>query len=123
MASRIERAFNLPAPTLLDMQVAYDAAQTKAKGAPANTKAYVPPFLSIKGNDIETWASQNISARARFSVLLRTLVHSTGVGLKKVDFPGNDDSQRPGWDGFVEATEGTPWIPHGASGWEFGVNA
>ncbi|WP_112662186.1 HigA family addiction module antitoxin [Microvirga flavescens] len=122
MASRIERAFNLPAQTILDMQAAYDAAQTKAKGAPANTKAYVPPFLTIKANDIETWASQNISARTRLSVLLRTLAHSTGVGLKKVDFPGNDDAQRPGWDGFVEATEGTPWIPDGTSGWEFGVN-
>ncbi|MCG7391965.1 HigA family addiction module antitoxin [Microvirga sp. ACRRW] len=122
MASRIERAFGLPAQKLLDMQVAYDATQTKAR-APANTKAYVPPFLIIRANDIETWASQNISARARLSVLLRTLVHSTGLGLKKVDFPGNDDSQRPGWDGFVETTEGTPWIPDGTSGWEFGVNA
>lgn len=122
MASRIERAFNLSAQTILDMQAAYDAAQTKAKGAPANTKAYVPPFLTIKANDIETWASQNISARTRLSVLLRILAHSTGVGLKKVDFPGNDDAQRPGWDGFVEAAEGTPWIPDGTSGWEFGVN-
>jgi addiction module HigA family antidote len=122
MASRIERAFNVPAQTLLDMQAAYDAAQVKTKGAPANTKAYVPPFLAIKANEIEAWASSNISARIRFSVLLRTLVQSTGVGLKKVDFPGNDDAERPGWDGFVEADEGTPWIPEGLSGWEFGVN-
>jgi len=122
MASRVERAFSIPAQTLLDMQAAFDAAQAKAKGAPANAKAYVPSFLAIKANDIEAWASPNISARIRFSVLLRTLVHSTGVGLKKVDFPGNDDAQRPGWDGFVEAGEGTPWVPEGLSGWEFGVD-
>jgi addiction module HigA family antidote len=122
MASRIERAFKIPAKTLLDMQAAYDAAQAKAKGAAANTKAYVPPFLAIKANHIEEWASNNIPARIRVSVLLRTLVHSTGFGLTKVNFPGNDDAERPGWDGFVEASEGTPWIPAGTSGWEFGTN-
>lgn len=122
MASRVERAFGIPAQTLLDMQAAYDAAQAKSKGAPANTKAYVPPFLAIKANHIEEWSSQNIPARIRLSVFLRTLVHSTGVGLTKVDFPGNDDAERPGWDGLVEANEGTPWIPRGISGWEFGTN-
>lgn len=122
MAARIERAFGISAQTLLDMQAAYDAAQARTKGAPSSTKAYVPPFLGIKANDIEAWAAVNISARTRLSVLLRTLVNSTGVGLQKVDFPGNDDAQRPGWDGYIEATEGTPWIPRGVSGWEFGTD-
>jgi hypothetical protein len=49
-------------------------------------------------------------------------VHSTGSGLTKVDFPGNDDAERPGWDGLTEASEGTPWVPAGRSGWEFGAN-
>ena len=122
MATRIERAFNIPTQTLLDMQAAYDGAVAKSKGAPSNTKPYVPPFLALKANDIEQWASQNIAARSRLAVFLRTLVHSTAVGLTKVDFPGNDDAERPGWDGFVEASAGTPWIPRGLSGWEFGVN-
>lgn len=121
MATRIERAFGIPAKKLLDMQAAYDAAQAKEKGAPANAKTYVPPFLSIKANSIEAWASHNIPARIRLSVFLRTLVHSTGVGLSKVDFPGNDDAERAGWDGVVEASEATPWIPQGSSGWEFGT--
>ena len=122
MASRIEHAFGISARDLLDMQAAYDAARTKAKGTPAKAKPYVPPFLDFKANDIEAWASQNIGARVRLSVLLRTLVNSTGVELTKVDFPGNDDAQRPGWDGFVIASEATQWIPEGASGWEFGTN-
>ncbi len=121
MAARIERAFGVPAQKLHDIQAAYDAAQTKTKGAPANTSAYVPPFLEIVANEIEGWAS-NIAARPRLSVLLRTLVSSTGIGLTKIDFPGNDDAERPGWDGFVVASEGTPWIPEGQSGWEFGCN-
>ena len=123
MAARIERAFGIPATTLLEMQSAFDAAQAKRKGAPPNTKAYVPPFLRIRANDIQEWADKNIPARSRFAVLLRTLVNSTGQDSSKVDFPGNDDSERPGWDGYVETSHGTPWIPEGISGWEFGVNA
>jgi len=122
MAARIERAFNISAQTLLDMQAAYDALHAKEKGTPANTKAYVPPFLAIKASAIEAWAGSIVS-RIRLSVFLRTLVHSTGHGLTKVDFPGNDDAERPGWDGLVEASEGTPWIPAGLSGWEFGTNS
>lgn len=120
MAVRVERAFGIPAQMLHDLQAASDAATTK--GAPANTKAYVPPFLGIVANEIEDWADHNIKARSHISVFLRTLVNSTGVGLTKVDFPGNDDSERPGWDGFIVASEGTPWIPEGQSGWEFGCN-
>jgi addiction module HigA family antidote len=122
MAARLERAFSIPAQKILELQAAYDAVKAKTKGAPAATKAYVPPFLAIKANEIERWVDSNISARTRLSVLLRTLVNSTGIGLSKVDFPGNDDAQRTGWDGTATATEGTPWIPHGASGWEFGTD-
>ncbi|RUX33566.1 addiction module antidote protein, HigA family [Mesorhizobium sp. M2A.F.Ca.ET.042.01.1.1] len=122
MAARIERAFKIPAQTLLDMQAAFDAAEAKSKGAQSSATAYVPPFLAFKRNDIEDWAVRNISARTRFSVFLRTLVNSTGIGLSKVDFPGNDDAESPGWDGYVETTEGTRWIPAGISGWEFGVS-
>jgi addiction module HigA family antidote len=122
MAARLEKAFKkFSRKELLDMQAEYDAAQARKK-APADTKAYVPPFLGIKANQVEEWVTHNIPARTRLSVLLRTLVHSTGRGLTKVDFPGNDDAERPGWDGFVEASEGTPWVPTGASGWEFGTN-
>ena len=122
MAARIEKAFSYPREALMEMQALYDAAQAKHITPPAGTKAYVPPFLAIKANDIEHWASHNIPARIRLSVFLRTLVNSTGSGLKKVDFPGNDDAERQGWDGVVEASAGTPWVPVGRSGWEFGVD-
>jgi addiction module HigA family antidote len=122
MAARMERAFGIPAQQLLDIQASYDAARAKTKGAPANTKAYVPPFLQIRANEIETWVTSNIGARNRLSVFLRTLVNSTGVGLTKVDFPGNDDAERRGSDGFTVASEGTPWVPGGQSAWEFGCD-
>ena len=122
IATRHEKAFNHPREDLMEMQARHDAAQAKQAATPPGTTAYVPPFLSIKANGLEQWVSHNILARSRLAVLLRTLVHSTGRGLMKVDFPGNDDAERPGWDGAVEANEGTPWIAAGRSGWEFGTN-
>ncbi len=122
MATRLEKTFNYPRKDLLDMQAKYDEAKSDRTPPPDDIKSYVPPFLRIKANQIEQWVTGNISARTRLSVFLRTLVHSTGRELKKVDFPGNNDAERPGWDGFVEAGEGAPWIPAGFSGWEFGTN-
>jgi plasmid maintenance system antidote protein VapI len=122
MATRLAKAFNVPREDLLQMQVHFDAAQARTMNAPANIKAHVPPFLGIRANQIEGWVEHNIPARARLAVLLRTLIHSSGSALSKVDFPGNDDAERPGWDGVVEAREGTPWVPLGRSGWEFGTN-
>jgi addiction module HigA family antidote len=122
MAARIERTLGIPAQALLDMQAAHDAAAARAKAGPAEATIYVPPFLAIRANEIEDWAASHISARTRLSVFLRTLINSTGVDLTKVDFPGNDDAERPGWDGFVVASGGTPWIPRGNSGWEFGCS-
>ncbi len=121
MAARIERAFGANARELMDMQAAYEARAARLDGAAASTRTYVPRFLESKARDVEAWADR-IDARARFAVLIRTLIHSTGVELTKVDFPGNDDAERPGWDGVVEAGQATPWVPVGASGWEFGVN-
>lgn len=78
-------------------------------------------FDTIKANDIISW-SETINARSQFAVLLRKLIHSTHKNLKQIDFAGNDDSQRAGWDGFLETEESNAWIPAGKSGWEFGVN-
>lgn len=122
MAGRLESAFGIPSKDILDMQAAYDAEAAKTAHTTMEVRAYVPPFLKILANDITERFSGKIPERTQLSVLLRTLIHSTGGGeLQKVDFPGNDDAERSGWDGFIEAGAGTPWIPLGTSGWEFGV--
>ena len=106
MAARLEQAFKkLGRKELLDMQAAYDASLAKKK-APTDIKAYVPPFLGITANQIEEYFGRKIPARTRLAVFLRTLVHSSVRGLLKVDFPGNDDAERAGWDGYIEAGEG-----------------
>jgi len=84
--------------------------------------ANIPNCLTIKARQIEQWADSQIEARTHLPVLLRTLVHSTNQNLRRVDFPGYDNAQRKGPDGFVEASAATPWIPEGNSYWEFGTN-
>lgn len=122
MAARIEVAFGATKEELHAMQSAYDAVEAQKKGAPADATPYAVPFLNFKARDIEVWAERNIGARSRLAVLIRTLVNSTGRSITKVDFPGNDDAERPGWDGIVETGQGTPWVPEGVSGWELGTN-
>ena len=121
MAARIARVFGGNAHKLMDMQAAYEADISKNKSAVAITKPYTPPFLQIKADNIEEWANKH-AARSRLAVFIRTLVNSTGNKLTRVEFSGNDDSERVGWDGRVEANEANPWIPKGKSGWEFSVN-
>lgn len=123
MAARLERTFGVSAVKILDLQTEYETQATKTGDAAQQARAYVPSFLNVQANDLIDWFSKAILARTKLSVLLRTLIHSTGRDLQKVDFPGNDDAERSGWDGFIEAGLGTPWIPAGKSGWEFGVNA
>ena len=122
MAQRLSKTFNFPLEQLMQWQADYEDALIQQTEAPA-THIYAPPFLDIKANDIENWVNTcGVSSRSRLSVFLRTLIHSTSEKITQIDFPGNDDSQRPGWDGYIESDKATPWIPEGISGWEFGVN-
>lgn len=122
MAARIEVAFGVPQEVVIALQSAYDAAAARTKGSPADATPYAVPFLGMKARDIEAWAERNIAARSRLAVFLRILANSTGRGITKLDFPGNDDAERPGWDGSLQTSQGTPWVPEGVSGWEFGAN-
>ena len=122
MAARLHKAFDADADDLMRRQAAYDASRRQSAGTVlTNTRTHVPPFLQPKANDIEAWAD-TIDARSRLAVLLRVLIHSSCDGLKYVDFPGNDDAQRSGWDGKVETTVGNPWVPQRTSRWEFGAD-
>jgi hypothetical protein len=116
MALRLERVFGADRQQLLDLQ----AASERDRAVPVSS--YVPDFLDtpIRAKHIERWAAA-IDARKHLPVLLRRVIHSTGRGLHHVDFPGFDNAQRRGWDGWVEADEATPWVPEGRSGWECSV--
>lgn len=121
LARKLEEFFGCSATDLLRLQADYDASGTKSETHSEPVGQHVPPYLKILSTDIEAWAN-TIPARTQLPVLLRILVHSTGIELEKVDFPGNNDGERHGWDGEIEAKKATPWIPNGNSVWEFGCN-
>lgn len=118
MAKRLETAFGLNAAALLAMQTEFDAAKLTA---PETVARFVVPVLEHKARELEQWAERHIHARQRMAVLLRMLVNST-ASLSASDFPGNDDAERPGWDGWSVAVAGNPWVPAGKAGWEMGTN-
>ncbi len=121
MATKLEKTFGVSARNLLDLQTSYDMSNEALKNSTSRTRSYVPRFLEVQANEITTWG-ETIPARTRLAVLIRTLVHSTGQDIKKIDFPGNNYGERPGSDGYLETNYGTPWIPRGRSIWELGTN-
>lgn len=122
LAVRMEKAFGADRKRLLDMQAAHDRQKQRVGEKEIAVRAFVPSFLIIKARQIEDWANGQIDARANLPVFLRKLVHSTSIDLRQVDFPGYDNAQRKGSDGFVEAGAATPWVPEGTSYWEFGTD-
>ena len=113
MAARLEKAFGADRKRLLDLQTTYDQQKRSASEKNVAVRAFVPNFLTIKARQIENWADSQIDSRTHLPVLLRKLVNSTGSDLRRVDFPGYDNAQRKGSDGFVEAGAATPWVPEG----------
>jgi plasmid maintenance system antidote protein VapI len=122
LAVRLEKAFGADRERLLHMQAAHDRQKQRAGEREVAVRAFVPNFLTIKARQIEDWANSQIDARTNLPVFLRKLVHSTGIDLRQVDFPGYDNAQRKGSDGFVKAGAATPWVPEGSSYWEFGTD-
>ena len=121
MAAKIEKAFGVNAKKLLAMQAEFESAEQTTEETIASTGEYAPRYREIRASQLEQWAG-TLRARSRMAELLRILVQAAGARLSELDFPGNDDAERPGWDGRVVADRGSPWVPVGRSGWEFGTN-
>ena len=120
MASRLERAFGADIEALLDLQTQYEH-RREATRRPVVAGRYASILVAIRAADIEGWSCR-IDARHKLAALLRGLVNTTGHVLTRVDFPAFDNAERTGWDGVVETSAPTPWIPEGNSGWEFGCD-
>jgi len=74
----------------------------------------------IRGDDLDRWASR-ITSAPEFPRLVRRLVHATGRGLRKVDFPADEAIRLAGWDGKVLADNAYPFVPAGFTAWELGT--
>ena len=120
MALRLERTFGADHEELLDLQARFDRREDALRH-PIIAGVHAPLLVSIKAQDIDNWADL-IEARSELPALLRRLIQSTGRDFARIDFPAYDNAERHGWDGIVETSTPTPWIPNGKSGWEFGCN-
>ena len=118
MVVRLQKTFGGDPKKLLGLQAAFDGHARRSREESITAHAYVPHFLTIRARQIHDWAD-NKEARELLPVLLRKLIRSTGMDLRRLDFPGYDNAERKGWDGLLEAGAATPWIPNGKSCWEF----
>jgi addiction module HigA family antidote len=121
MASRLAKTFGADKEKLLHLQQEFERHLALKTESRIVVKSYAPSFLAIRASQIDEW-SNTLDARSRLPAFLRCLINSSGADLLAVDFPAYDHSQRHGWDGQVESSTATPWIPVGNSGWEFGCN-
>ena len=122
MAVRLERTFGADREVLLDLQTRLDDREAVAGRRAVTATTYAPSVLAIKARDIHAWAHRT-GARRELAALIRRLVNSTARDLSEVDFPAHDHAERHGWDGVVNSSGPTPWIPEGESGWELSCNA
>ena len=75
----------------------------------------------VQARNLEAWAD-SLDARATLPQVLRRLIRATRRDIKWAEFPAQEQTQRPGWDGIVEAGAGDSFVPEGTSVWEMGVD-
>lgn len=121
MAQRLQREFGVDPAHIHDMQTRFDNHDARVRRNAAEQRPIPLSVATIKADEIDRWAGEH-QARQELAVLLRRLVHSTTDGVKRADFPGYGQAEREGWDGRIESAVSTPWVPEGASRWEFTCN-
>ena len=73
------------------------------------------------GTDLVRWADQR-SAQSDLPRLIRRLIRHENDQVQRVEMRGGEGVGLPGYDGAVEATRGTSFVPEGLSVWEMGTN-
>lgn len=79
----------------------------------------LPHLASLQ--DIIEWADRIVS-RSDLPNVARRLVSQTNDSIIKLDMGGDEEVTFGGYDGKVLAGRGTPFVPEGASVWEFGTS-
>ena len=76
----------------------------------------------IDGQAIAEWAAR-IGASHQLPRLIRRLIWATlsPLEIKHINFPAGADVQLPGFDGQLETSVQSQWIPQGRSVWELSV--
>lgn len=81
---------------------------------------YGLPHLA-DGTDVVRWADQR-SAQSDLPRLVRRLIRHENDQVQRVEMRGGEGVGLPGYDGIVEATRATSFVPDGFSVWEMGVD-
>jgi hypothetical protein len=76
----------------------------------------------ISAHDLQEWSNRT-SARTTFPGLIADLIIASANYITAYRFPNREKGQVRGFDGVLEATGFPPFVPDGASIWEFGVTA
>lgn len=77
------------------------------------------PYLADSA-DILHW-SDRVDARTEFPRLIRRLIQENNDQVARIEMRAAEGAGVPGFDGVVEASRGTPFVPDGTSCWELGV--
>jgi hypothetical protein len=77
-------------------------------------------FTLIDINDLDYWSGQTES-KADLPLLISRLIRLTTPSLIKLLIPKGKSTYRGGWDGRVEISSTSEFVPEGLSFWEFGT--
>lgn len=81
--------------------------------------SYGLPHLA-DATDLDRWADTR-AAQADLPRLVRRLIRAENDQVQRVEMRGGEGVGLTGYDGFVEASRTTPFVPEGLSVWEMGV--
>jgi len=121
LAHRLAKVFGGDSEELLRLQASYESTIAEPGLAGIEVTRHVPLLLKVRGKQLSIWA-ESIESRSRLPVLIRRLVRSTAQGLIRIDFPGFEDVNRSGFDGWTETGGASPWVPLGETAWECSVD-
>lgn len=74
----------------------------------------------ITATNLQQWAD-TLPAQTNFPGLIADLIRASASEISSIRFPSGDKGQVRGFDGILEAVGVPPYVPDGASIWEFGV--
>ena len=75
-------------------------------------------MIKFDSSEIVHWADKP-NAPHQLPTLIRRLVLATVPMPSLLDMPDGSSVWRSGWDGLLTVESGNPWVPTGASAWEF----
>jgi addiction module HigA family antidote len=115
MAAKLEQCFGVSGAKLLALQTQIDGSVEVARQTIKNSAGY----LTIGSAEIENWSlAKRVSSRAALPLLIRRLAFATTSDLMELDFHGEEEAERHGWDGETTSALGSEKVPVGTSCWE-----